>query len=203
MVFQWLSGSTLAVKVHWIGTWLVELLSTHSHVSWVVVQWQSGSAVAVKWHRIRTRVAVRLFIGSDVNWMAFQCLSSSAVAVKWHWIKTGLIGCNSYYLTANERPLNQSNINQCNLFFTVLPMGQQTPSQIFYYHWITCWPFQFQASFTLLSMWCQSNHTMPLRILYYQWMTTQPIQYKFSANYLSLCCQWDNRLLVRFFITTE
>ena len=65
MVVQWLSGSTLEVKWHWIGTRLVEWLS--NQVTRVAFQWLSGSAFAVKLHLIGTRLVECFSIGFQVT----------------------------------------------------------------------------------------------------------------------------------------
>ena len=64
---------------------------------------------------------------------------------------------------------------------------------------MTTRPIQYQSSATWLSLWCQSNQTMPPRLLYCQWIITQPIQYNTSATGLCLCFQLDNRTPLRIF----
>ena len=170
----------------------------------MVVQWQSGRAVAVKWHRIRTRVALRLFIGSDVNWVAFQCLSSSAVAVKWHWFKTGLIGCNSYYFTANEWPLNQSNINSVPLIFHCAANGTTDSKSDFLL------PLNNQLTIPTPSQFHSTINVMPIKphnatqnsLLPMKDHSNNPIHFQCHWTVIVLPIGWQNPQS-EYFISTE
>ena len=101
MVFQLLSGCTLALKWHWIGTRFVELLSIGNQVTSVVFQWLSGSKFAVKWQLIGTRFVVRFSIDNqETEWW-----SNGWVAFVVNGLSSGICSLSGIILTVQWRQL--------------------------------------------------------------------------------------------------